>query len=1200
MKKNFFIILILVTFIFAHNDKTIFIPWEIENSRISIDSAPLLSSKIKSNVIISFPTPEAKFKNFYMYESPVIPETLSNKFPSIKTYTGVGVDKSFERVSLTFSDTFIKAMILSSDGNVFISNLNQNDLFRVSYIENDFNARQHEFNCGNTILDKDSLSRNFDSCIGEEQPCYTMGDLLVTYRIPMIMPQAVTNQVADGTVQGGLTWVASMANQLNLLWRRELGFQFELIPNQDILVFTDSNPAPSGASGFDYTWETCTQNDGDPKYCELNNVEPYLDSVIGIGGLNAPDDSRLWEYGLVLNLLYNGGVAQAPGPISANNPDYAVMNHELGHNLGSAHNITIEGGYRCTLGGTIMGSRTRTSDGGIGDQYSLHTIEIGYKKYNELLSDPFYADVYAYLGGYVSSESNNTIPVINVPDSGFSIPKETPFVLEGSSTPSNPDYLFSWEQNDLSTISYCMDLTGAAGECSGLSPWPSAEGPLFATVDLSQKGYKRYFPSMKSLLDNQYSSTADDYGTILTVERLPFGSRDINMRLQVRTNEVQSSAINFNSVQFSVDGNSGPFKITSQGEPVSWSSESTQAIVWDVSNTDQAPVNCANVDIYLSQDAGRNFDMLLADNVANDGLENITLPMLANADSCRIMVKSSDNIFFDINNAYISITNTQVPDIAVSTDNISLESPVSSIINTEFTLTNDGQSGSVLVYDIGIIDNIFLSEDFDNLTLDNSLSTNEYNLPENWERTSNGRGWIVGTEETSAWPDWLLSQLSDMYFDIPDWSGGNYVYTDDEQYNICPSCTTDCTSINGCIDGSMDFLITPSITIPSQSLAQLSFDYWFKYAIGNQHTNTLQIFDNEQWVDLEVLNQSSDQFTKKTYNLESYAGSDIKIRFHSESNESGDGLGGGWAIDNVMLNSNPNWVSTTYSTGSLIGGQSETIPLTINTDGFNIGETYSTNIFINDSVNNISKEINLSLCIGVYDECGVCGGDNSPSTGICDCEGTPNGSAQQDCAGTCNGSASIDNCGNCFGGNSGVDACTQDECGEWGGLGVGSNQCCGENIPAVTEPVCLDTDNGAVDPYGDDCAAYNNSPGWCGNFDDDDFISNEMCCICGGGEMTDTIVTPEILAVGPNGEVQDCAGTCGGCAVEDSYGVCSGDSSCQIVGDLSGDGIVNVVDIVSLVSLVLSNQYSVEADFNQDNIVNVVDIVSLVSIVLNQ
>ena len=60
----------------------------------------------------------------------------------------------------------------------------------------------------------------------------------------------------------------------------------------------------------------------------------------------------------------------------------------------------------------------------------------------------------------------------------------------------------------------------------------------------------------------------------------------------------------------------------------------------------------------------------------------------------------------------------------------------------------------------------------------------------------------------------------------------------------------------------MDFLISPSIVIPNQSLAELSFDYWFKYTIGNQHTNSIQVYDNEQWINLDVLNQSSDQFIK--------------------------------------------------------------------------------------------------------------------------------------------------------------------------------------------------------------------------------------------------------------------------------------------------------------------------------------------------
>ena len=105
---------------------------------------------------------------------------------------------------------------------------------------------------------------------------------------------------------------------------------------------------------------------------------------------------------------------------------------------------------------------------------------------------------------------------------------------------------------------------------------------------------------------------------------------------------------------------------------------------------------------------GRNFDITLIENTPNDGFENIILPMLASTDSCRVMVKASDNIFFDINDANITISNSQVPNIFIANNNISLELPSNSTSSTEIILSNNGQSGSVLDYEIEIIDNTFL------------------------------------------------------------------------------------------------------------------------------------------------------------------------------------------------------------------------------------------------------------------------------------------------------------------------------------------------------------------------------------------------------------------------------------------------------------------------------------------------------------
>ena len=47
--------------------------------------------------------------------------------------------------------------------------------------------------------------------------------------------------------------------------------------------------------------------------------------------------------------------------------------------------------------------------------------------------------------------------------------------------------------------------------------------------------------------------------------------------------------------------------------------------------------------------------------------------------------------------------------------------------------------------------------------------------------------------------------------------------------------------------------------------------------------------------------------------------------------------------------------------------------------------------------------------------------------------------------------------------------------------------------------LCEETDNGAVDPYGDGCDLYAYYTYWCGGYDDEDFTSGDMCCACGGG-----------------------------------------------------------------------------------------------------
>ena len=56
------------------------------------------------------------------------------------------------------------------------------------------------------------------------------------------------------------------------------------------------------------------------------------------------------------------------------------------------------------------------------------------------------------------------------------------------------------------------------------------------------------------------------------------------------------------------------------------------------------------------------------------------------------------------------------------------------------------------------------------------------------------------------------------------------------------------------------------------------------------------------------------------------------------------------------------------------------------------------------------------------------------------------------------------------------------------------------------------------------------------------------------------------------------------------------DSSMQ--GDVNGDGLLNVLDVVSMVNIILLEDCPVEADMNSDTFCNILDIVQLVNIIL--
>ena len=62
---------------------------------------------------------------------------------------------------------------------------------------------------------------------------------------------------------------------------------------------------------------------------------------------------------------------------------------------------------------------------------------------------------------------------------------------------------------------------------------------------------------------------------------------------------------------------------------------------------------------------------------------------------------------------------------------------------------------------------------------------------------------------------------------------------------------------------------------------------------------------------------------------------------------------------------------------------------------------------------------------------------------------------------------------------------------------------------------CKDSDNGKTDELGEDCKSfmYHNTPENCGNYDDDDFTANSMCCACIGNYSNHKLLFSMVLNV---------------------------------------------------------------------------------------
>ncbi|MGR3857728.1 zinc-dependent metalloprotease [Chryseobacterium indologenes] len=620
----------------------------------------------KSEVIISFPNSTGKMEHFKVTENSNFEPELASKYPDIKSYIGKGVEDPASKVYFSVSPLGLSSMEIYRDQSaVFIQPYTKDLSTYIIYKKSD---RKDHFNKLECTVSDAAQKGNLNAVTHKNADDAT----LRTFRLALSCTGEYTSYFG-GTKAQALAAMNNTMTRVNGIFENDFAARMVLIANNDDLIYTNAATDPYSSSSQMKNWNLELMNNLSSTIGNNNFDIGHLFGRDGGGG-NAGcigcicdnDMSTYQSQGITYPSSYKGSGYTSPanGNPSGDTFDIDFVAHEMGHQFGGNHTSSyrVEPDLKSVepgSGSTIMGYAGVTSyDVQNNSDPFFHAISI------EQITNNIKAKTCS-----VNTSTGNSIPTANAgPD--YIIPKSTPFMLTGSGTDADGDQLtYIWEQMDKGTSSE----TGA----NSAAQESKTPGPIFRSWTPSASPV-RYFPTMSSILAGSLKTA----GTEIDVEALPSVARALNFRLTVRDNKAGGGANNSDDTKLTVDPAAGPFMITSQNTAVSYVKGSSQTVTWDVAGTTANGVNTANVDILWSTDNGSTWTILMT-GTPNDGSESITIPdTLTNTG--RIMIKGSHHIFFDINNANISVKNSN-EDTAPSSTEIKLyPNPVKNIL----TLTN--------------------------------------------------------------------------------------------------------------------------------------------------------------------------------------------------------------------------------------------------------------------------------------------------------------------------------------------------------------------------------------------------------------------------------------------------------------------------------------------------------------------------------
>ncbi|CAI8937814.1 reprolysin-like metallopeptidase [Chryseobacterium sp. IT-36CA2] len=592
--------------------------------RIALKDVPERFSKSKG-VVISLPTAGGKIEKFQVWESSNMDPALQKKYPDIKSYVGTGVKDPSVYLRFSLSPVGFSSMITRSGLSEFIEAYSED---RTVYAVFDSNAKRGQdkepFECSVTEVVEKSAAEKKSESVNKKLAGFNIFRLALSctgeyaqYHLTVAgTPAGATDAQKMAVVLAAMN--ASLT-RLNGVFEKDLSFHFNLIAGNEAIMFLDPATDPYTNGGPNEAHAQISARIASENY----DMGHLIDKKGGNGSAGL---------GVICNNDSKGQGWTAHNFPEGDKFDIDYIAHEMGHQLGAGHSYT----YRSVQadqkvepgsGSTIMAYTgiTTASDVQFNSNDYFHTNSVTQIR-NKLNS----------IACGVNAPFTNPAPNISA-GADYTIPKSTPFVLKATTTDANTaSYTYTWEQADQAAAAQI-----GAGDISAAYP-TKPTGPTFRSFTPISSPV-RYFPDFNKVLAGVLSTRWETVSSV---------ARNLNFAATVRNNNPIQPQVSKDETIITVNAASGPFQVTAPTFGQSLTSGGTINVTWNVANTNQAPINTANVNIKLSKDGGLTFTTIAA-NTANDGSEQITIPAGSTTANAYILVESVGNVYYAVSPSFV-------------------------------------------------------------------------------------------------------------------------------------------------------------------------------------------------------------------------------------------------------------------------------------------------------------------------------------------------------------------------------------------------------------------------------------------------------------------------------------------------------------------------------------------------------------------